>query len=305
MLIFEINIFVLCCFHVIINLYIVESCDNVEKIKIMIYSLLIIVVSFGFMSNMEAKRVNNVWCMYEAKGCTLALKKNLSGSNGSNAGWSIDTSKTTKDCKQKGNTDAKHLLPNVYNDKSFYYNLNYNGAQQNTTCPDLYVGTTLQNCWKSKNDEYSKDHGAKCWMLYTENNKDGTRVKVTGERKTKDDIKKEAQDGGGTAAKIKALKKMSASDKKFNCKQLLGDKLIGVLNIIFTIIRVATPILLIVLTMVDFMTAIVTEDGSKHLKEPFNKFIKRTIAAVLVFLVPTIIDFLLNITGITDGTCGL
>lgn len=278
-----------------------------KNLKFIIYILFTVIISFSFMSNVEAKRANNVWCVYNVKECTLALKKNLSGTNGSNGGWSIDSSKMTRNCMKIGDNTVRFLVPNVYNNKSFYYDLNYNGAQQNKTCPDLYMGTTLQNCWKSKTDELSMNHGDKCLMLYTENNENGSRVKVTGEKMTTKDFKEQAQDNGGKAQadKIKALEKMTVGDKVFSCEKLLGDDFIDILNIIFTFIRVSTPIILIVLTMVDFMIAIVSEDGTKRLNDQFQKFIKRSIAAALVFLAPTIIDFILNITGITDGTCGL
>ncbi len=61
-------------------------------------------------------------------------------------------------------------------------------------------------------------------------------------------------------------------------------------------IKVVVPIILIVVGMMDLAKA-VTEKSDDKIKEAQNKLIKKAIAAVLVFLVVTIVGVLMKIIG--------
>lgn len=72
-------------------------------------------------------------------------------------------------------------------------------------------------------------------------------------------------------------------------------------------IRIIVPILLIVFGIIDFATAVFSskEDDMKKRRETF---IKRIVAAVLVFLAPILVNLLLNIANdawnwINPDTC--
>ena len=81
-----------------------------------------------------------------------------------------------------------------------------------------------------------------------------------------------------------------------DCSQLLGDDVIKFINEIMKWIRIFIPILLIGLGILDFTKATFskTEEDMKKTRE---KFIKRIIAAVLVFLVPIFVNLLLDLAN--------
>lgn len=69
---------------------------------------------------------------------------------------------------------------------------------------------------------------------------------------------------------------------------------------LISIIKMATPILLIILGMIDFVKATMAND-EKVMKESQSKFIRRIIGAVAIFLVVTVIQFIFNVIG-TENT---
>ena len=64
-------------------------------------------------------------------------------------------------------------------------------------------------------------------------------------------------------------------------------------------IKVVVPIILIVVGMLDLAKAVTEKDEGK-IKEAQQKLIKRSIAAVLVFLVVTFVSLLMGLIGGTD-----
>lgn len=76
-------------------------------------------------------------------------------------------------------------------------------------------------------------------------------------------------------------------------------------------VRIFVPILLIILGAVDFGSAVLSQEQDA-LKKSGSKFVKRCIAAVAIFFVPTLIKLILSLPGIKDNiilvddpTCGL
>jgi len=61
-------------------------------------------------------------------------------------------------------------------------------------------------------------------------------------------------------------------------------------------IKVVVPILLIIMGMLDLAKAVAEKDESK-IKEAQNRLIKRAIAAVLVFLVATLVGIIMKLVG--------
>lgn len=91
------------------------------------------------------------------------------------------------------------------------------------------------------------------------------------------------------------------------CEALIGKSTIELINTIMKYIRIAVPLLLIGFGVSDFAIAVFSskEEDTKKSRE---KFIKRIIAAVLVFLSPIFINLLLSLanevwTWITPETC--
>ena len=81
------------------------------------------------------------------------------------------------------------------------------------------------------------------------------------------------------------------------CEELLGNELLKWLDEnVFMIIRIGVPIILILLTSFDF-AKVVFNDDKEGMQNAFRRFGKRAIAAVLIFLTPTIILLISNLVG--------
>lgn len=92
------------------------------------------------------------------------------------------------------------------------------------------------------------------------------------------------------------------SDNKVEatCRKLLGNDFLEFLNDnVFRIIYIAVPILLIVLTSFDFAKVVFVDD-KEGIQGAFKKFGKRAVAAVLIYFVPTILIFIVNLLGASE-----
>lgn len=86
-----------------------------------------------------------------------------------------------------------------------------------------------------------------------------------------------------------------------NCE----DSVAWLVQLILNIIKVVGPILVILLSSVDFIVVIIKSDNDQFQKAQ-KKLITRLILALLLFLVPTIVQILLQIFGISgSSTAGL
>ncbi len=83
-----------------------------------------------------------------------------------------------------------------------------------------------------------------------------------------------------------------------NCYGLLGVQMTKIVNNIFTFVQFAGPILVVVLTIVDFIKAAAagTQD---EIKKSSQRFMKRVIAAMALFFVPLICSLFFDLAGIT------
>lgn len=88
-----------------------------------------------------------------------------------------------------------------------------------------------------------------------------------------------------------------AVEKDVSC----GDGLIaipgGVVKMLhngYLLIKIGTPLVLIVMGILDFAKAIMGADESE-IKKKQNRFVKRVISAVMVFLVLYLVEFILDI----------
>jgi len=93
---------------------------------------------------------------------------------------------------------------------------------------------------------------------------------------------------------------------RLNCEGLLGDDLLDLINDIFNYVKIAAPILLIVLGIVDFGQAVLSDDRDA-LKKATSKFVKRAIVCVVIFFVPLILNYVLGLIDKigTDPLCGI
>lgn len=75
----------------------------------------------------------------------------------------------------------------------------------------------------------------------------------------------------------------------------------GVIHLIVVLIQVAVPIMLIIWGMIDFAKATIGGDEDK-IKAGQKLFVKRIIAAILVFLVVTITQLVIGAVASVGGT---
>lgn len=107
--------------------------------------------------------------------------------------------------------------------------------------------------------------------------------------------------------------KSSSSDKTNNGEgaglnanndcSLLGSETTDWLKGLLRLIQIAGPIIAGVLGMIDFVNAVISsEDGA--MKKAWGRFIRRIIAAVLLIILPVIVELILDVTNITgDDIC--
>ena len=107
--------------------------------------------------------------------------------------------------------------------------------------------------------------------------------------------------------RVSALSSLSLLD----CEEsLLGsvndeDSVAWLVQQILDLIKVVGPILVVVLSSIDFLQVILKGDD-EAMGKATKKLTTRLILAILLFLVPVLVEWLLDIFGITtSGICGL
>lgn len=98
-----------------------------------------------------------------------------------------------------------------------------------------------------------------------------------------------------------------ASDTNtIDCPDIINmeeGKLGWLLNTILNYIRIIGPVLVVLLSAIDFIKAVLGTD-EKAMKEAQNKLIIRLVAAVALFLVPTLVQLLLSFINASTCTVG-
>ncbi len=94
--------------------------------------------------------------------------------------------------------------------------------------------------------------------------------------------------------------KIVLADGDVNCNSM-GD-LKTDLNNLFNVLKIVIPLLVIGLSMYDFIKAITAKDD-KDIKKAFQKLIKRFVYAVLLFFLPVLINLLLDLIGTNSSVC--
>ena len=81
----------------------------------------------------------------------------------------------------------------------------------------------------------------------------------------------------------------------------LGDLKTDLQNL-FNFIKIIVPLLVIGLSIYDFIKAITGKDA-KDLKKASQKLLKRFIYAIILFFLPVLLNFLLDLIGANSGVC--
>jgi len=90
-----------------------------------------------------------------------------------------------------------------------------------------------------------------------------------------------------------ALYNKAFAEEVINCE---GETIEFIRNI-FNIVKIAIPVLLIVLGLMDFVKAIIASDDQK-MKKAQKDFITRLIIGAVIFFIPSVLEFLLSLIGI-------
>ena len=83
-----------------------------------------------------------------------------------------------------------------------------------------------------------------------------------------------------------------------------GQKLVAWIENVFRWIKYIVPVILIILTILDFMSAM-TGEKEDEMKKAQKHLVTRLIAIVLIFLLPLLIQFILTKMGFVYEGCGL
>lgn len=78
-----------------------------------------------------------------------------------------------------------------------------------------------------------------------------------------------------------------------NCEGLLGENLIALINDVLLYVKILIPVALIAFGLIDFVKAVFSSKED-DMKKAQVRFIKRLIMAVIVFIVPSIINLLMT-----------
>ena len=92
-------------------------------------------------------------------------------------------------------------------------------------------------------------------------------------------------------------------DTEINCSAIFDGDAAALINEILDMIRIIAPILMIILTAVDFASAVIQQDNDA-LKKATDKVTKRAIAVGLLFFVPTIVKTVFNLPGVQNALVG-
>lgn len=84
-----------------------------------------------------------------------------------------------------------------------------------------------------------------------------------------------------------------------NCQALFGERTQKLLKSVFTMIKYLGPTLTGVFTIIDLIRAAMSGEADE-MKKVYKKFSKRIVSAILLFFVPTLIDFLFQAVDLTS-----
>lgn len=97
---------------------------------------------------------------------------------------------------------------------------------------------------------------------------------------------------------------LAGSGNNEDCKKIDSKgKFLAFLQDLFNIMKYAGPILCLVLSTMDFIKAAASQD-KEALKKAAQTSLKRLGLALILFFIPTLINFLFPLLG-WNGTCGI
>lgn len=104
-------------------------------------------------------------------------------------------------------------------------------------------------------------------------------------------------------AEVEAASLVSVMEVAAECEEVIDAEVYEFLQQIFNVIKYAGPILCLAFSVIDFVKATASQDKDALAKAGKNTG-KRVAFALILFFVPTLIDFLFPLLGWV-GTCGI
>ena len=91
-----------------------------------------------------------------------------------------------------------------------------------------------------------------------------------------------------------------------SCEEMLGEKGVDLLRGAFLLIKIAAPILFVVLSMIDFFSSLTSDDTDTTRNKAFSNMKTRAICCALLYCLPLLIKLAFKIIGVIDtDTCGV
>ena len=86
-----------------------------------------------------------------------------------------------------------------------------------------------------------------------------------------------------------------------DCAGIFGPELIEEIKSVLNVIRIIAPIILLLLTSLDF-AKVVFADNKDGLNKAKNNFLKRAVAVLIIFFAPDIIELILKLVDETTAS---
>lgn len=108
--------------------------------------------------------------------------------------------------------------------------------------------------------------------------------------------------------KMQVLADYNSNEEKEDCEGLFGDpddddSFAHLLQLAFKIIKYAGPLLCIVFSSIDLVKTVVADDKDA-MSKTVKKCLKRVVLALILFFIPTLINYIFPLLGFY-GTCGI
>lgn len=92
--------------------------------------------------------------------------------------------------------------------------------------------------------------------------------------------------------------------EKNDCISLLGEEIERLIKNVLKTIQYLGPILVAILTIFDLIKAALGGE-EEEMKKVYQKLVKRLIAAVLLFFIPLLVNFMLDLLNVTNANCNI
>ena len=200
---------------------------------------------------------------------------------------------------------------------------NHDGTAGKLSTLEYYTGTLINNAESSGNNpsnvqEQYNETTDNIEMFCSEESIDYDVEECNKAKMEQEQYVGQAEDQGITKEQLAIgyenyrLEQDYTYDESDPCYSLLGNPEDNVnkppayyMNFVFNLIKYAAIVLLFVLTIVEFFKAVPSNDQDA-IKKATQKTIKRLLIAVIIFFLPDLINFVLQLLGIiSDPTCGI